>query len=69
MSREEAEAKLVQVAEGVPATRSTWKLAREQGIRAPVTEVVHRMLFEGLPAAAAVGVLMERDLRREHEEE
>jgi len=63
----EAEATLKQVAEGVPTTRNVWQLAQHHDLRAPIVEVVHRMLFEGLPAGEALRSLIERDLRHEKE--
>ncbi len=64
---EEAEAILGQVAEGVPATESTLPLVDARQLRAPITRVVHQILFESLPAAEALRALMERDLRQELE--
>src|SRR5690606_4136677 len=37
--------------EGVPTTKAAYALARELGIDMPITEVVYRILFEGLSPA------------------
>jgi len=67
IGREEAERRLGQVAEGVPATRSVSQLVGRLGLRAPIAEVVHRMLFNALSPSEALRELMERDLRHESE--
>jgi len=58
---------MAQVAEGVGACRSAWKLAREHGIRMPITEQTHRVLFEEIPAGRALEDLLSRDARSEEE--
>jgi len=64
---EESIALLKQVAEGVPATRSAFELVSTHGLRAPLVEVVNRILFEGLSPSEALRALMERDLRHEND--
>jgi glycerol-3-phosphate dehydrogenase (NAD(P)+) len=51
---------MVNVAEGVPTTRSTCALARSRGIEMPITTEVHRVLFEGKGPRRAVTDLMVR---------
>jgi glycerol-3-phosphate dehydrogenase (NAD(P)+) len=58
---------MAQVAEGVEACRSAWRLARERRIRMPITEQTHRVLFEDVPAARALEDLLHRDARSEEE--
>lgn len=53
------------VAEGVETTRVTRQLAARLGVEMPITEQMHKMLFEGLAPAEAVQALMERQLREE----
>lgn len=53
------------VAEGVETTRVTQQLAQKFGVEMPVTEQMHKMLFEGLAPADAVRALMQRQLRQE----
>ncbi len=53
------------VAEGVPTTRSVAELARRHGVEMPITFVVERMLYEGLPPAQGVRELLSRDLKHE----
>jgi glycerol-3-phosphate dehydrogenase (NAD(P)+) len=53
------------VAEGVETTRATRALGRRLKVELPITEQMHRMLFEGQEPRAAVRELMERTLRQE----
>jgi glycerol-3-phosphate dehydrogenase (NAD(P)+) len=64
----QALASMTQVAEGVPTTRSAVGLARRHRIEMPITEQVHRVLFEGLDPREALRALMERPPRMEGEE-
>jgi len=64
---DEAVKLLKQVAEGVPATRSAYELVKAHALRAPLVEVVYRILFEGLAPREALRGLMERDLRHEND--
>ncbi len=51
---------MVNVAEGVPTTRSVYWLARERGVEMPITGELYRVLFEGKSPRAAVFDLMVR---------
>lgn len=51
---------MVNVAEGVPTTKSAHALARERGVEMPITAELHRVLFEGKGPRAAVVDLMNR---------
>ena len=51
---------MVNVAEGVPTTRSVHDLARRRGVEMPITDEVFRILFEGKSPRAAVTDLMVR---------
>jgi glycerol-3-phosphate dehydrogenase (NAD(P)+) len=53
-------ADMVNVAEGVPTTRSVRERALEEKVDMPITEELARILFEGKPPRAAVGDLMLR---------
>ncbi|MDM7916129.1 MAG: NAD(P)H-dependent glycerol-3-phosphate dehydrogenase [Candidatus Eisenbacteria bacterium] len=64
----EAAARMTQVAEGVPTTRSAWRLSRRLSIEMPITEQVHQVLFEGLDPVAGLRALMGRPPRAEGEE-
>ncbi|MCL2496366.1 MAG: NAD(P)-dependent glycerol-3-phosphate dehydrogenase [Clostridiales bacterium] len=48
------------VVEGVFATESTWRLAREHKVDMPITEQVYRLLYEGRTPQEAMWVLMSR---------
>jgi len=56
---------MVNVAEGVPTTRSVHDLAQTKGIAMPITREVFAILFEAKPPRAAVSDLMLRDPKGE----
>jgi glycerol-3-phosphate dehydrogenase (NAD(P)+) len=51
---------MVNVAEGVPTTRSVYDQARGRGIDMPITEELYEILFRGKPPRAALIDLMDR---------
>jgi len=53
------------VAEGVWTCKAIHRHAARAGVEMPITEAVHAVLFEGLPAQAAVQSLMQRPRRSE----
>jgi len=53
------------VAEGVPTVKAVLELAKPRGIEMPITEALHGVLFEDVPAREAIGALMTRDPRAE----
>ncbi|HKO16623.1 MAG TPA: NAD(P)H-dependent glycerol-3-phosphate dehydrogenase [Gemmatimonadaceae bacterium] len=55
------------VAEGVPTTASTVRLAQRLRVEMPIATMVHRILFENLPARSAARELMARELRAEQD--
>lgn len=55
------------VAEGVTTTKSALALAKREGVEMPIATMVHRILFDGHPAARAVPELMARGLRAEQD--
>jgi len=64
-SLEAASAALGQVAEGVKTAQAVAKLGREMGVDLPITQAVHSVLFEGVPAQQAVAALLAREPRAE----
>ncbi len=56
---------MVMVAEGVRTTQSTWQLAQREGIEMPITDQVHKVLFEGVDPVKATTDLMTRRLKIE----
>jgi glycerol-3-phosphate dehydrogenase (NAD(P)+) len=60
-----AEAGVGQVVEGLRNTREAALLARRAGVEMPIVEQVRQVLFEGLPADAAVRSLLSRRIRSE----
>src|SRR5436190_2420974 len=58
-------AALGHVAEGVAAARAATVLARHHSIDMPITEAVHRVLYEGLPVRSAVESLLAREPKSE----
>jgi glycerol-3-phosphate dehydrogenase (NAD(P)+) len=63
----EIQGSMQQVAEGVLTTKAARELARKYGVEMPITELMHRVLFEGLTPAEAGWALMQRDPKRELE--
>ena len=55
------------VAEGIYTTLATRELSAKLGTEMPVTEAVHRILFEGVSPIAEVGYLMSRPHKAEVE--
>ncbi|BCU79774.1 NAD(P)H-dependent glycerol-3-phosphate dehydrogenase [Luteolibacter sp. LG18] len=62
---EEAVNSLGMVAEGVPNTLSIHDAARKAGVRTPIIDAVHGILYENKPAARAMHELLTRDPRPE----
>jgi glycerol-3-phosphate dehydrogenase (NAD(P)+) len=62
---EEILAQSPMVAEGVRTTRSARAMAERLGVEMPLTGAVYQVLFEDLPAGAAIESLMARDAKPE----
>ncbi|MGH8801817.1 MAG: NAD(P)H-dependent glycerol-3-phosphate dehydrogenase, partial [Casimicrobiaceae bacterium] len=54
-------ADLGHVAEGVLATRAVRALAVQYGVEMPISDAVHRVLYEGVPPRDAVRMLLARE--------
>lgn len=67
-SMREAMDEVQMVVEGVYSAKAGKQLAEKYGVRMPIVEEVNKILFEGKPAADAVGDLMCRDKTAEHPE-
>jgi glycerol-3-phosphate dehydrogenase (NAD(P)+) len=63
---EQAVAALGMVAEGVPNTLSIHDAARCAGVRTPIIDAMHSILYQNKPAKAAIRELLERDPRPEN---
>src|SRR5439155_11723321 len=55
------------VVEGVFTTLSAMELASREGVDMPIVQTVHRILFQGHSARAAIAELMARELRAEQD--
>jgi len=64
---EEATSSLGMVAEGVPNTLSIHESAQRVGVRTPIIDAVHAILYRGMPAARALHELLNRDPRPEND--
>lgn len=53
------------VVEGAATCQSLVELARAKHIEMPITEAVHKVLFEGIPVHTAIQGLMRRELKSE----
>ncbi|BAF59788.1 MAG: NAD(P)H-dependent glycerol-3-phosphate dehydrogenase [Pelotomaculum sp.] len=67
-SLEEALSMVKMVVEGVRTTRAARRLSEKHAVQMPITEQIHRVLFEGLSPAVAVNKLMTRGKTHEMEE-
>lgn len=56
---------MVMVAEGVATTKSAYDLAQQYDVGMPITEEVHRVLFDGKNPSQATNDLMTRDAKGE----
>jgi glycerol-3-phosphate dehydrogenase (NAD(P)+) len=63
----EATEALGMVAEGVPNTLSIYQAARRAGVRTPIIDAVHAILYDDKPAPQAMMELLSRDTRSEHD--
>ncbi len=59
-SPDELIASRTETAEGAPTTKAAVRIARRLGVEMPITEMTHRVLFEGLPINRAMVELMRR---------
>lgn len=62
---DEALAIIDQAVEGLPTAREAWRLAERLGVEMPITHAVYKVLYEDLPARAAVAGLLNRHQRPE----
>ena len=65
LSCEDALKKVGMVVEGYTTAESAWQLARKYKVDMPITEVVHRILYEGLSPRQGVEELLARDPKPE----
>lgn len=54
------------VVEGYTTAKSAWQLSRKYKVEMPITEVIYKVLYEGLSPRAAVEELLARDPKPEH---
>ncbi len=64
-SAEQIQKELGQVAEGVRNAKSARELARRLAVEMPITEIVYRVLYEGLAPKDALTSLMMRETKPE----
>lgn len=65
VSVEEATSKIGMVVEGIKACNAFYKLKEQLNVSMPITEVLHKVLFEGKDAKHGVYELMSRDKKSE----
>ncbi len=61
----EIRAGMAEVAEGIDTTEAAWELGRRLRVELPITEQLHRVLFEGTSALEAIAALMSREATHE----
>jgi glycerol-3-phosphate dehydrogenase (NAD(P)+) len=62
---EDIQKEIGQVAEGVLNAKSVHAMSRKLGVEMPISEMVHRVLYEGQASRAAVTELMTREIKAE----
>ena len=67
-SVEEAMKEVGAVVEGYYAAESAYALSQKMGVDMPITEVAYRVLYEGMDAAEAVKMLLQRRKKAESED-
>lgn len=65
LSVEEAEKEVQQVIEGKTTVEAVRRISRVYGVELPISEMVYRIVYEGLNPKDAVSYLMSRDLKTE----
>jgi glycerol-3-phosphate dehydrogenase (NAD(P)+) len=66
MTPQEAQKKIGMVVEGAYTCVSALQLSKQLHIPMPITEIVHKIIYENLSIPSAVKMLMERAIRDEH---
>jgi glycerol-3-phosphate dehydrogenase (NAD(P)+) len=66
MKPKEAEKKIEMVVEGSYTCLSALQISRELNISMPITEMVHKIIYEEMPPLDAVKKLMVRTIKEEH---
>ncbi len=65
-SPKEAEAKIEMVIEGMYTCVSTLQLCKQLNVSMPITEIVYKIIYDGLAPKDAVKALMQRTIKEEH---
>ncbi len=66
MSGEAAKEKIGMVVEGAYTTVSALQVAKKYDVEMPISEAVHKVVYEGVKATEAVNLLMKRVIKEEH---
>ncbi len=67
MTMNEATEKIGQALEGVKTAGVVMQVAAQAGVDMPISQMVYRILYQGHASKDAVGELLARDVRKEHE--
>lgn len=63
---QEAEAEIEMVVEGVYTSISALQISKKLNVAMPITEIVYKIVYEGLKPSDAVKALMQRIIKEEH---
>lgn len=66
LAPKQAEEEIKMVVEGVYTCVSTLQLSRQLGVSMPITEIIYKIIYEGMKPADAVSSLMQRAIKEEH---
>jgi glycerol-3-phosphate dehydrogenase (NAD(P)+) len=64
-SLEEIQNLMEETAEGVETTRVIFKILEANGLKAPITKMVYKVLYDRFPAREAIDVLMKVPVRED----
>lgn len=65
-SPQDSKSQIRMVVEGAYTCVSALQLSRKSDVPMPITEVVHKLIYEGVDCKEAVRMLMERPIKEEH---
>jgi glycerol-3-phosphate dehydrogenase (NAD(P)+) len=66
LTPKEAQEKIGMVVEGAYTAVSALQLRKQLNIPMPITEMVHKIIYEGMPLSDAIQALMGRTIKEEH---
>jgi len=66
LSTKEAQEKIQMVVEGAYTCKSALQISHQYHVQMPITEIIHKIIYEEMPPVDAVDYLMQRTVKEEH---